>query len=148
MSVPGWLGLLIIYLGYLFLGAYLFHLAECPAEEAAARGLAEDGRRLAARLRGLQAAMGPQDGALLQEVKLANVQKLNWGAAGVGILDGARLGRRCGGGPGLPCGDQEGSSGGPGGSPGGPGGSSGDQLQQVGSAQLPIFLIHRGHHHR
>ena len=34
MSVRGWLLLLAIYVGYLLLGAFLFHLAECPAEVA------------------------------------------------------------------------------------------------------------------
>ena len=32
MSVQSWLVLLLIYLGNLFLGAFLFHAAECPAE--------------------------------------------------------------------------------------------------------------------
>ena len=32
MSVQSWLVLLLIYVGNLFLGAFLFHAAECPGE--------------------------------------------------------------------------------------------------------------------
>ena len=32
MTLRGWLALLAIYVGYLFLGAFLFNAIECPCE--------------------------------------------------------------------------------------------------------------------
>ena len=64
----GWLLLLAIYLGYLLLGAILFHLAECPAEVAELEEREAADVHLTAKLRALLARLGEGDRRVLVEI--------------------------------------------------------------------------------
>ena len=64
----GWLLLLAIYVGYLLLGAFLFHLAECPAEVAELEEREAADAHLTLKLRALLARLEEGDRRVLGEI--------------------------------------------------------------------------------
>ena len=53
MTLRGWLALFVIYVAYLFLGAFLFHALECPQELAELEEQEQEDDHLTSKIRAM-----------------------------------------------------------------------------------------------
>ena len=53
MTLRGWLALFVIYVAYLFLGAFLFHALECPQELAELEDQEQEDDHLTGKIRAM-----------------------------------------------------------------------------------------------
>ena len=61
MTLRGWLALLAIYVGYLFLGAFLFNAIECPRELAELEKLEKEDLHLTNKIRSMWKGLEEQN---------------------------------------------------------------------------------------
>ena len=61
MTLKGWLALLAIYVGYLFLGAFLFNAIECPRELAELEKLEKEDLHLTTKIRSMWKGLEEQN---------------------------------------------------------------------------------------
>jgi len=68
MSVKSWLVLLVIYIAYLILGGFLFHLTECPAELESKNATYEKDKHIADAIIDMKTRLNEDDIGVLEEI--------------------------------------------------------------------------------